>query len=412
FLCYNKDMSGVFYEKFQKEDDKLSQKNQKVDRTYAVFTLLMLSVVLVFAFGLMIGKQNLKHAETVQKTMQIEKETENPDNSDSEQNPAENPVPEIIPEKPELHSELKTAVNFWSMDSHIYLRVNHEKQIDLGTRKDILDLSDAVYTIDDTTIATVSDSGMLTGLTKGKCTVSVTLGDEMLQIPVTIRELTVQNGCTYVDGILVANKSYGMPADYDPGMLPETADAFARLQEDAQALGLNIYMGSGYRNYEHQVRDFDSMCRAYGEEYASMVSARAGYSEHQTGYTIDCNTINNDFAETPEGQWLAANCHLYGFIVRYPLGKEAITGYDYESWHIRYVGVEAATEIYEHGLTLEEYLDVESVYLPAIPEQEYSETPETPEPVQNSELTSNSDADASPAPDPAEFIDAPMDAPI
>ncbi|MDE6731086.1 MAG: D-alanyl-D-alanine carboxypeptidase family protein [Oscillospiraceae bacterium] len=391
-----------------------NQRNQKVDKTYAVFTLLMLSVVLVFAFGLMIGKQNLKHAQTVQKTMDVEKETEAIMNPEHPENPAQENVPaESVPDSPD--PELKTATDFWSMDSHIYLRVNHEKQIDLGTRKDILDLSDAVYTIDDTTIATVSDSGMLTGLTKGKCTVSVTLGDEMLQIPVTIRELTVQNGCTYVDGILVANKSYGMPADYDPGMLPETADAFARLQEDAQALGLNIYMGSGYRNYEHQVRDFDSMCRAYGEEYASMVSARAGYSEHQTGYTIDCNTINNDFAETPEGQWLAANCHLYGFIVRYPLGKEAVTGYDYESWHIRYVGVEAATEIYEQGLTLEEYLDVESVYIPTAPEitePEHSEIPENPEPVQNSELTSNPDSDASPAPDPAELIDAPMDAPI
>ncbi|MDE6088302.1 MAG: M15 family metallopeptidase [Oscillospiraceae bacterium] len=386
------------------------QKNQRVDRTYAVFTFLMLSVVLVFAFGLMIGKQNLKHAETVQNTMKVEKETENPDNSDSEQNPAENPVPEIIPEKPELHSELKTAVNFWSMDSHVYLRVNHEKQLQLGTRGDF-DTSGAVFTVDDSTIASVSDSGMIMGLTKGNCMISVTCEDEILEIPVTIRELTVQDGCTYVDGILVANKSYGMPADYDPGMLPETAEAFAKLQEDAEALGLNIYMGSGYRNYEHQVRDYDSMCAAYGEEYASMVSARAGYSEHQTGYTIDCNTINNDFAETPEGQWLAANCHLYGFIVRYPLGKEAITGYDYESWHIRYVGVEAATEIYEHGLTLEEYLDVESVY---IPESEITEPETIPENSENPKFTQNSDSNlnSETEQDPAEFIDAPMDAPV
>ncbi|MDE5754870.1 MAG: D-alanyl-D-alanine carboxypeptidase family protein [Oscillospiraceae bacterium] len=374
-------------------------KKKKADRTYAVFTLLMLSVVLVFAFGLMIGKQNVMQAETVQKSMTVQKETENPDPNaipaqDDDRDQSET---NSTPEK--NTSELKRATNFWSMDPHIYLRVNHEKQIDLGSRKDIFDPSDAVYTIDDNTIASVSESGMLTGLTKGECTVSVTLGEEILQIPVTIRELIIQDGCTYVDGILVANKSYGMPATYDPGMLPETAEAFAKLQEDAEALGLNIYMGSGYRNYEHQVRDYDSMCAAYGEEYASMVSARAGYSEHQTGYTIDCNTINNDFAETPEGQWLAANCHNYGFIVRYPLGKEQITGYDYESWHIRYVGVDAATEIYEQGLTLEEYLDVESV--PETTEPEVTETKQMPEVISEPQQ-----------PDNAEFVDAPADAPI
>lgn len=395
-----------------------SQRNQRVDKTYAVFTFLMLSVVLVFAFGLMIGKQNLKQAETVQKNMSVEKETENPENPDTEQNPAASPQPvqESAPETPVPDSELKKATDFWSMDSHIYLRVNHEKQLQLGTRGDF-DASGAVFTVDDSTIASISETGLVTGLTKGNCVISVTCNEEILEIPVTIRELIVQDGCTYVDGILVANKSYGMPADYDPGMLPETAEAFAKLQEDAQALGLNIYMGSGYRNYEHQVRDYNSMCRAYGEEYASMVSARAGYSEHQTGYTIDCNTINNDFAETPEGQWLAANCHLYGFIIRYPLGKESITGYDYESWHIRYVGVEAATEIHEQGLTLEEYLDVESLYIPEAETTEPESIPENPDypgftPDLNTDLNPDLNPDSDPDPDPAEFMDAPMDAPI
>lgn len=393
-----------------------NQKIQKVDRTYAVFTLLMLSVVLVFAFGLMIGKQNLKQAETVQKSMNASQEIENPENPENPEDPGDeqNPDPDQeqaeSPEQADPDAEIKSAVNFWSMDPHVYLRVNHEKQLQLGTRGDF-DASGAVFSVDDSNIASVSESGLITGLTKGNCTISVTCGEERLAIPVTIRELIVQDGCTYVDGILIANKSYGMPPDYDPGMLPETAEAFAKLQEDATALGLNIYMGSGYRNYEHQVRDYDSMCRAYGEEYASMVSARAGYSEHQTGYTIDCNTINNDFAETPEGQWLAANCHNYGFIVRYPLGKESITGYDYESWHIRYVGIEAATEIYEQGLTLEEYLDVESVY---IPEPETTEPETLPESITETipEPETVPENPVNPEPDPAEFVDAPMDAPI
>lgn len=386
------------------------QKNKKADRTYAVFTLLMLSVVLVFAFGLMIGKQNTMQAETVQKPMTVQKETENPDAVPAQDAKQEQPETRSVSEK--TKSDLKQATDFWSMNPHIYLRVNHEKQIELESRDHKYNTAEAVYTVDDATIATVNESGMLTGLTKGECTVSVILGEEILEIPVTIRELIVQDGCTYVDGILVANKSYGMPADYNPGMLPETEEAFTKLQEDAEALGLNIYMGSGYRDYNLQVKDYESMCAAYGEEYASMVSAKAGYSEHQTGYTIDCNTINNDFAETPEGQWLAANCHNYGFIIRYPLGKEEITGYDYESWHIRYVGVDAATEMYEQGLTLEEYLDVESVPIPETTEPETTESEESENPETEAIPESKPQQPDNAEPDNAEFVDAPAEAPV
>ena len=243
---------------------------------------------------------------------------------------------------------------------HIYLRINHEQKLPLKLSAG-LEISDIVCRLSNNDVADVTD-GVITGLQAGECTIVASYGGEFVQIPVTVRELEVVDGCTYVDGILIANKSYGMPREYNPGMLPITAQAFAQLKADASVEGLNIYEGSGYRDYDFQVKCYESIVSAYGKEYADTYSARPGYSEHQTGYTIDCNTINDEFGETEEGKWLADNCHKYGFIIRYPEGKEGITGYSYESWHIRYVGVENATAIYEQGLTLEEYLDVDSVY--------------------------------------------------
>ncbi|MBE6876065.1 MAG: hypothetical protein E7496_04955 [Ruminococcus sp.] len=257
---------------------------------------------------------------------------------------------------PEFHQ----ASSFRSAEPQIYLRVNHTKQMELICDPGV-NLSEAIYGVSDENIAVVDEFGMITGVSRGECTVSVFCGTETLKVPVTVRELTVRDGCTYVDDILIANKSISLPEDYDPGMLPETAEAFEELQTAAAELGLNIYQGSGYRSYQYQITCYNSLVDAYGEEYANRVSAKPGHSEHQTGYTVDCNTINETFINTPEGQWLDKHCHEYGFIIRYPKGKEDITGYDYECWHIRYVGVEAATEIYEQGLTLEEYLDVTDV---------------------------------------------------
>jgi LAS superfamily LD-carboxypeptidase LdcB len=101
---------------------------------------------------------------------------------------------------------------------------------------------------------------------------------------------------------------------------------------------------------------------AYGQSTADTFSARPGHSEHQTGLAIDVNSIDDSFAATPESAWLASNAHRYGFIIRYPKGKEHITGYKYESWHIRYLGVDTATAVYNSGLTLEEYLGIDSKY--------------------------------------------------
>jgi zinc D-Ala-D-Ala carboxypeptidase len=101
-----------------------------------------------------------------------------------------------------------------------------------------------------------------------------------------------------------------------------------------------------------------------GQEAADTYSARAGFSEHQTGLVLDLNTVDISFDNTNESNWLRDNSYKYGFIIRYPKGKENITGYTYEPWHIRYVGKNLAKEIYNNGdyLTLEEYFGIDSNY--------------------------------------------------
>ena len=96
----------------------------------------------------------------------------------------------------------------------------------------------------------------------------------------------------------------------------------------------------------------------YGQELTDTFSARPGHSEHQTGLAFDVGAIDDDFANWPSGIWLKENAHKYGFIIRYPKGKQHITGYKYEPWHIRYLGVDLATKVYNSGLTLEEYLGI------------------------------------------------------
>ncbi|MBR6918210.1 MAG: M15 family metallopeptidase [Clostridia bacterium] len=170
------------------------------------------------------------------------------------------------------------------------------------------------------------------------------------------------NGVTYIDGILIANKTYALPADYDPGV---DATAYAALMEmfaGAYAEGITLWVASGYRSYDTQAWLYNNYVAMDGKAAADTYSARPGHSEHQTGLAFDLNYVADYFASTPEGIWLAANCWKYGFIIRYPAGKESITGYKYEPWHVRYLGKDVAKKVYESGLCLEEYLGITSVY--------------------------------------------------
>jgi D-alanyl-D-alanine carboxypeptidase len=185
-----------------------------------------------------------------------------------------------------------------------------------------------------------------------------------------------------VDSILVlVNKRRNLPPTYVPQDLVRVAVPFPfegdqpRMylrQEAARALeelfaaalsaGIELYATSGYRSYETQQAIFAANVAKAGEEEANKTSARPGQSEHQTGLAMDVTSpsvryrLVESFGSTPEGVWLEENAHLYGFIVRYPQGKEHITGYSYEPWHVRFVGKDAATLIFSRGLTLEDYI--------------------------------------------------------
>ena len=154
--------------------------------------------------------------------------------------------------------------------------------------------------------------------------------------------------------IAVSNQyAYG-----DNSITEEAFNNFKNMFYAAKKEDLTLIITSSYRDYETQAKLWNQYSNAYGDDYADSVSARAGYSEHQSGYAIDIvtyNSVMNDFEKTDEFKWLQKHAHEYGFILRYPKGKEDITGYDYESWHYRYVGKEVATAIKEKKITYDEY---------------------------------------------------------
>lgn len=134
------------------------------------------------------------------------------------------------------------------------------------------------------------------------------------------------------------------------------------LFEKAEGEGIYLMAAAGYRTYDFQKQLYNNEVSNYGKEYADKYVARPGHSEHHTGLVIDLMSaddisLTEDFDKTPEFRWLQENMSDYGFILRYPKEKEDTTGYNYEPWHIRYVGVEVAKTIEESGLTLEEYLN-------------------------------------------------------
>ena len=127
---------------------------------------------------------------------------------------------------------------------------------------------------------------------------------------------------------------------------------------------LKIWIQSGYRSYNYQVRLYNDYVRSDGKVAADTYSSRPGYSEHQTGLSFDLNSVSDEFTNTPEGIWINNNCYKFGFIIRFPLNKENYTGYKYESWHLRYVGEELAAKLYNGGdwISLEEYFGITSKY--------------------------------------------------
>ncbi len=175
---------------------------------------------------------------------------------------------------------------------------------------------------------------------------------------------------------IIANKFYLLKEDYVPENLvdisnlyawgtdnkatEETLNAFIQMQQACkEEIGITIMINSSYRSYEEQQEVYDYYKKLYDEAYADSIAARPGHSEHQTGLALDIfsytDRIQKTFSEGETYKWLKDNSYKYGFILRYPEGKENITGFSFESWHYRYVGLDIAKAIYDSGLTYEEY---------------------------------------------------------
>lgn len=175
--------------------------------------------------------------------------------------------------------------------------------------------------------------------------------------------IQVIDGVTYIGGVMIVNKTYTLPASYAPGdLLPEVKEAFEVMQKAAAAEGLNIYISSGYRSYTRQQTLYNNYVKTDGKELADTYSSRPGHSEHQSGLCFDLNTIDDSFGATKESAWLEKHAQEYGFIIRFPKGKDKQTGYQYEPWHLRYLGVEMAEKVKSSGLSLEEYFGITSEY--------------------------------------------------
>lgn len=195
---------------------------------------------------------------------------------------------------------------------------------------------------------------------------------------------------------VLVNRKYLLPSTYIPKnlvvpnvdfsfsyvndkrkMRKVAATALEKLFAAAEKKGIKLYGVSGYRSYARQKEIYDRNVAVRGKTATDAVSAMPGSSEHQTGLTIDVSSqsvsyrLDQSFGDTKEGKWLAKHCHEYGFIIRYPYGKEKITGYSYEPWHIRYVGTTVAAYLFKNDLTLEEYYGV------TLKDMEDSSKPET-----------------------------------
>lgn len=182
---------------------------------------------------------------------------------------------------------------------------------------------------------------------------------------------------------LVVNKGRVLPSDYVPANLvapnvalrlatnnPEmtvrkdTAIAMEKLFAAATNDDQHLMLASGYRSYTDQVSVYNAEVQNNGQAVADSESARPGHSEHQTGLAADLEPASRScevmacFGDTPEGRWLATNAYKYGFIIRYQKDKISLTGYNYEPWHIRFIGADLASEINKTSQTLEQFFNL------------------------------------------------------
>ncbi len=182
---------------------------------------------------------------------------------------------------------------------------------------------------------------------------------------------------TSLDELMIVNKFYALTSDYTPEnlvtipldysygeegdnqLIDYAYEHFLDLWNAAYEEGHYLMVTSSYRDYESQEEIYNYRVQTYGQRQADESAARPGHSEHQTGLVVDMTSTSapsaSSFGESEAYEWLKENAYLYGFIERYPEGKEYLTGYEAESWHWRYVGIEAATIMHEEDITYDEY---------------------------------------------------------
>ncbi|MCT4597012.1 MAG: M15 family metallopeptidase [Vallitalea sp.] len=265
-----------------------------------------------------------------------------------------------------------------------------------GNKIDLTNDNKLIISSDNKDLISISEDGYIevseNAETGNKATITYTYDKVSVEVHIVIKKsledtvveknskMVVTN---YLDTDVVVNKKRNLPSNYIPGDLVKpnvpfsfkgenekrylrkvASDALEELFDEAYANDIKLFGVSGYRSYKRQEIIFNYKVKTRGFEAASRISAQPGQSEHQTGLAIDVSCeklrfkLEEKLGDLEEGIWLRENAHRFGFIIRYPLGKEDITGYQYEPWHIRYVGKEIATDIHDMDLTFEEYLEL------------------------------------------------------
>ncbi len=269
--------------------------------------------------------------------------------------------------------------------------IGGEERISVGFLPDTA-IATLSWWSEDENVATVDDSGLITGVRAGTANIGVTDNCGVTSdVTVQVLDKILPPGSDYPehynDVPMIANVDNNIgsytpdlvtvPDVYPAGrsgmqLTPETFDAYKRMYADCKAAtGSGFYLLSAYRSYSKQQSLFDEdvasyVSRGYSRSKAIELTAKStqypGCSEHQLGETVDIGntlSLNYSFNTATAGRWITEHAHEYGFILRYPKDKEDITGIVHEAWHFRYVGVEHAAYIYEHGLCLEEYIELQ-----------------------------------------------------
>lgn len=187
---------------------------------------------------------------------------------------------------------------------------------------------------------------------------------DVLKTDTSKKELMLVNKYYYLDETYEPDNLVSIPTTYaygkygDQQVTEDTYNAFLNMWNAANENGFYLMVNSSYRTYDKQQKVYDSYQKTSGTNYADKIAARPGHSEHQTGYSLDIfekGYTSENFTTSESFNWMQNNAHKYGFIIRYQEDKEDTTGYSFESWHYRYIGVEPATYIYENNITFDEY---------------------------------------------------------